>query len=232
MDERVEKFYNLVYGDISPMEEEKTGATNRMFILEHVDAIEAYYNDCMRKDSGAQLQGLSEKQIVEDAIKHIKVEKYSELAYGDERSAKEEMFILKHLDEIDSYYNDCMKKDSGAQIEGLSEKQIVENAIKTAKVEMYYTLAYGDEVSSDASKRMFILDHLKELEDNVGFNPLKLEDPDKEAVKDFLASLKNKQITPTQIGEETINAPTEDKTEAGKVELENGRNEEIDFKDD
>ena len=76
MNEKVDRYYDLAYGD-----NEKAGHKDRMFILHNLEEIEAYYEDCMRAGSGAQQEGLTEQQIIKEAIEKLS-EKISVQAIG------------------------------------------------------------------------------------------------------------------------------------------------------
>ena len=59
----------------------ENGHKDKMFILEHIDEIEEYYQACMDQKSGAQQMGMTEAEIVQDAILHTKVEKYYKMFF-------------------------------------------------------------------------------------------------------------------------------------------------------
>ena len=235
MHEKVDNFYTLAYGDLTPEEKLEKGHKNRMFILENLDKIEAYYDDCMKEGSIAQQEGLTESEIVKDAITHVKVEKFYELAYGDltpeekfKNGYTNRMFILENLDEIEAYYDDCMKEGSIAQEEGLTESEIVKDAITHVKVEKYYELAYGNLTPEEKFKngytRIFIIEHLDEIEAyydeymKEGSGAQHDKKTEQQIVQQIIDELRTKQITPQQIGQSTISASTIAKKNAEKVE--------------
>ena len=137
MNEKVDKYFRLLHPEYDILEPGKQIElrADREFIAKHLDEIESYYEDCKDPKSGAQQEGLSESEIVKNAIVYTKVEKFYRLAYGD-LTPKERFgnngrcFILEHLDEIEAYYEACIKEGSEAQQEGLTEQQIIKKAIE------------------------------------------------------------------------------------------------------
>lgn len=237
MDEKVEKYYGLAYGARNKANPEKAfthGHRDKMFILKNLQAIESLYEEGMRPGSGLQRMGMTEEEIMQDSIAHVKIDKYYDMAYGARDKAdpekaftngrKDRMFIRRNLEAIDEYYNDCMDQRSGAQQMGMTEEEIVKDAITHIKVDKYYDMAYGARDKSDPEKaftngrkdRMFILKNLEAIEAQLDA-PENAEKSPEEKIKAAIESV-NREITTREIGKATINAPTVDKMDAERVE--------------
>ena len=168
-----------------------------------------------------------------------KVEKYFRLLYPNYDSlsseeiwysAGDKNFIIENIEEIDKYYQDCMKPGSVAQHQGLSEQEIIANAVRVVKGNKYFemlhpeyeTLTPGEKIRT-MDDQGFILDNIDQIDRKFQDMVLEAERNGEELneqkiIRNIVEGLKTKELTTQQIGKATINVPTTAKVEAEQVE--------------
>ena len=142
-------------------------------------------------------------------------------------------FIADHIDEIDKYYEGCMREGSGAQQEGWTEQQIIANAIRRVKVNLYDKQLHPNfdeltpqEKDKALEDRVFIADHIDEIDEIYTTYIYQAERRGKEVdtqelIKSAIEGVRGLQTTfsAQKIGQATINTPTKAKKEAEQVEV-------------
>ena len=204
------------------------------FIEEHIDEIDKYYEGCMREGSVAQQDGLTEQEIIANALRIVKTDKYFEILHpeydtltlGEKcKVIDDRAFIANHIDEIDKYYEDSMREGSGAQQDGLTEQEIIANALRIVKTDKYFeilhpeydTLTLGEKCKV-IDDRAFIANHIDEIdkickEHGIEHNGMTKQPILQEAIKRL-----REEIPVQRIGQATINTPTAAKKKAEQVE--------------
>ena len=134
MEERVDKYFRMLhpeYETLTPEERSKL-IGDRVFIRDHVDEIESWYEEAV-----GHVEGAEEPRIIEEAIRKAKSEMYKKMLYPDHSNLdsadrdtviENVLFIDDHVDEIESWYEEAV--GHGAE-EG--DPRIIEEAIRVAK---------------------------------------------------------------------------------------------------
>lgn len=120
-------------------------------------------------------EDLNKKEILENIIKEIKIDKYFELLHPEYDSLNEEekyyvyddkIFIRESIDAIDVYYQDCKTPGSGAEFMEWTDKTILQTALKLFnKKEKIFTPNDIEEFSSSVKYLEFkqAITNIKEI---------------------------------------------------------------------
>ena len=236
MNEKIEKYFKLLHPEYDGLEPGKQTELmdDRAFIAEHIDEIDKYYEGRMREGSLAQQNGLTEQEIIANALREVKINKYFEILHpeydtltpGEKYEVIDDIgFIEEHIDEIDKYYEGCMREGSVAQQDGLTEQEIIANALRIVKTDKYFeilhpeydTLTLGEKYKV-IDDRAFIANHIDEIdkickEHGIEHNGMTKQPILQEAIKRL-----REEIPVQRIGQATINTPTAAKKKAEQVE--------------
>lgn len=180
MQEKVEKYFELLHPDYDSLtpEERFKLMGEKSFIRENIEEIDKYYQESMQFGGESQQQGVNEKEIIEDAIKNIKVEKYFEMIHPNYDSLSpeerfklmgEKSFIRQNIDQIDKQFQEAIRDEEVDEhiiikniIEGLKAKELSTQQIGKATINVPTTAKVeAEQVENDENTK----DNVKEGEE-------------------------------------------------------------------
>ena len=143
-EELINKYFKMLHPDfdtLTPGKQLKL-MEDRNFIVENIDEIDSYYQDCKKPGSYAYDKGLDDQEIISRAVKNKKVDRYFEMLHPDFdtltpgeqfRLMDEKNFIIEHIDEIDVFYQNAILNNG--RDEEYSGKEILQSALDNARQE-------------------------------------------------------------------------------------------------
>lgn len=161
---KVDKYFELAYGD-----KEDATSSDREFISENLGSIDATYRERMQVSINNH-RNLTEEEVLQEAIKLVKIKEYSKLAVrGQEISFDEkkkiEKFISANFERINKTFRLAKFEQSlGITTETKIDEEIILGAIHDIKVDKYFELAYGDSDKATHNDKIFISQNLDALE--------------------------------------------------------------------
>lgn len=144
MGKKAEKYFEMLnpeFESLSPSEQFEV-IDDRVFIMDNIDAIDRYYQDCKVPGTYAYESGKSDSEIIRMAVMGKKAEKYFEILHPEFESLNpaeqfevigDRVFIMDNIETIDAYYRACKVQDTYAQEQGFTDKEILQLAVEEEK---------------------------------------------------------------------------------------------------
>lgn len=153
MREKIERYFGLLYPNYDALnsKEEWYAAVDKNFIIENIEEIDEYYQDRMQPGSGAHKKGLSKQEIIANAVRLVKGDKYFELLHpeyetltpGEKyRTLDDQGVILDNIDKIDREFQDIITR---AEREGkeFNKHEIIKGIVESFKTKELTTQEIG-----------------------------------------------------------------------------------------
>lgn len=141
MGRKVEKYFEMLHPEFESLNSTEQFAVldDKVFILDNIDEIDRYYQECQVPGTYAQKSGKSDSEIIRIAVMGRKVEKYFGILHPDFESLNpaeqfevldDRIFITDNIETIDAYYRACQVPDSYAQEQGFTDKEIIQLVVE------------------------------------------------------------------------------------------------------
>ena len=141
---KVEKYFALLHPDFDTLSEEQKMdlKADKYFIIGNTDAIHEAFKEFSNSDSPKYMGDVSEQEIMQKAMWHVKVEKFFALLHPDFDTLSEEQkldllddksFISRNTDAIFKAYRDFSNIDSPRCMRDASEQERMQKAVDEIK---------------------------------------------------------------------------------------------------
>ena len=175
---KVQDLYSILYPRIDELsiDERKESLVSKRILIDNIDEIEEKYRNNLQYNSVGQINGWNDKKILEELICATKVEEYFNKMYPNysNLSIKEKIIaiknksiLIKNINEIEKKYNYAINNGNN-----INEKYLIEEIIKTLKVDEYIDSLYPKFESLTSNERVeyfdtkkFFIDNLDEIEE-------------------------------------------------------------------
>ena len=175
---KVQDLYDILYPriDMLSIDERKESLVSKRILIDNINEIENKYKKNLQENSVGQINGWNNKKILDELICATKVEEYfnkmypnySELSIEEKIMAiKNKSILIKNINKVEKKYNYAINNENIT-----NEKYLIEEIIKTLKVDEYINILYPRFESLTSSEKVnyfdrkkFFIDNLDEIEE-------------------------------------------------------------------